>query len=101
MLIKPSANGLTVSHRAPFFSSAFMFFPSHFRVFGRPYESTITLTHDHSVTIDVVGLELTSLDVDPKVAFDVAYHSFAAGHATPSLHVVASGLLSFFFFLIF
>ena len=32
------------------------------------------------MTLDVVGVELASLDMDPKMAFDVAYHSLAAGH---------------------
>ena len=53
------------------------------------------MTHDLSVTI---GVELTSLDVDPKVVFDVAYQGFAAGHATPGLYMVVPGLLCFFFF---
>ena len=56
---------------------------------------------DLSVTTDVNGVELTSLDVDPKMAFDVAYHGLAAGHATRGLHVVTPGLLGWFFFDLF
>ena len=64
-------------------------------VVGRSHEFAFTVTHDLSVTI---GVELTSLDVDPKMAFDVAYHGSAAGHATQGLYVVVPGLLRFLFF---
>ena len=43
----------------------------------------------------LLAVELTSLDVDSKMAFSVAYHGFTAGHAT-------LGLLCFFLvFLVF
>ena len=80
------------------FSSGSRFSPSYFRVVGRSHEFAFTETHDLSVTINVIGVELISLDVGPRMAYDVAYHGFAAGHATPGLHVVGSGLLRFFFF---
>ena len=95
MFIQPRADGLTASHRAPFFPSGSRFSPSYFRVVGRSHEFASTVTHELSVTI---GVELTSLDVDPKMAFDVAYHGFAAGRATPGLYVVVPGLLRFLFF---
>ena len=38
-----------------------------------------------SVTINIVGVGLTSLDAGPKSAFDVAYDVFAVGQATPGL----------------
>ena len=98
MFILPRGDGLTASNRAPFFSSGSRFFPSYFWVVGRCHEFAFTVTHDLSVTIDVVGMELTSLGVDPEMAFDVPYHGFAARNATPGLHVVAPGLLRFFFF---
>ena len=101
MFIQPCADGLTASHRAPLFSSGFRFFPSYFRVVGRCYEFTFTMTYDLSLTIDVVGVELTSFDMDPKMAFGVAHHGFSAGYATPGLHAVAPGLLRFFFFCLF
>ena len=81
-----------------FFSSGPRFSPSYFRVVGRSHEFAFTVTHDLRVTIDVVGVELTSLDAGLKTAFDVAYHTFVAGHATPGLHVVAPGALCVFFF---
>ena len=49
--------------------------------------------HDVSVTINIVSVELSSLDVDP---FDVAYNGFTAGHATAGLYLVVPGLLRFF-----
>jgi len=95
MFIQPCADGLTARHRAPFVLSGSRFSPSYFRVVGRSHEFAFTVTHDLSVTI---GVELTSLDVDPKMAFDVAYHSFTAGHARPGLYMVVPGLRRFFFF---
>ena len=59
------------------------------------------VTNLHLVTLDLsvtIGVELTSLDVDPKVVFDVAYQGFTAGHAMPGLYMVVPGLLRFFFF---
>ena len=41
--------------------------------------------HDLSVTIDVVGVGIACLDAGRKSAFDVAYHVFTAGQATPGL----------------
>ena len=98
MFIQPRADGLTARHRAPFVPSGSRFSPSYFRVVGRSHEFAFTVTHDLSVTI---GVELTSLDVDPKMAFDVAYHGFTAGHARPGLYMVVPGLLRFFFFFFF
>ena len=95
MFIQPRADGLTASHRTAFVPSGSKFSPCYFRVVRRSHEFAFTVTHDVSVTI---GVELTSLDVDPKMAFDVAYQGFAAGHATPGLYVVVPGLLRFLFF---
>ena len=95
MFIQPRGDGLTASHRAPFVPSGSRFSPCYFRVVGRSHEFAFTVTHDLSVTI---GVELTSLYVDPNMAFEVAYHGFAAGHATPGLYVVVPGLLRFLFF---
>lgn len=50
--------------------------------------------HDLSLTTDVI-------DLDPKMAFDVASHGLAAGHATLDLYVVTAGLLGWFFFNLF
>jgi len=55
-----------------FFFSGFRFSLSYFRVVGRGFEFAFAVTHDLSVTIYVVGMELTSLDVDPEMAFDVS-----------------------------
>ena len=98
MFIQPCADGLTAANRAPFVPSGCRVSPSYFRVVGRSHELAFTVTHDLSVTINVVCVELTSLDVDPKMAFDVAYHGFAAGHATPGPYMVVPGLIRFFFF---
>ena len=78
MFIQPRADGLTASNRAPFVPSGFRVSPSYFRVVGRSHKLAFTVTHDLSVTINVVCVELTSLDVDPKMAFAVAYHSSRA-----------------------
>ena len=97
-IMDPLTDGLTASHRAPFFPCGSRFSPSYFRVAGRSHEFTLT------VTMDVVGVELTSLDMDPKVAFDVAYHGLAAGHCdTGSLcgGSRSSPFLLFFVFLKF
>ena len=92
MFIQPRADGLTASNRAPFVPSGCRVSPSYFRVVARSHELAFT------VTINVVCVELTSLDVDHKMAIDVAYHGFAAGHATPDPYMVVSGLHFFFFF---
>ena len=89
MFIQHRADGLTTSQREPFFSSGSRFPPSYSRVVGRSHEFAFTVMHDLSVTIDIVGVGLTSLDADPKMVFDVAYHAFAAGHATPGIQLVA------------
>ena len=85
MFIQPCADGLTASHRAPFVLSGSRFSPSYFRVVGRSNEVAFTVTHDLSVTISV---EPTSVDVDPKMAFDVAYL-----YAAPALNKRLSSLV--------
>ena len=55
-----------------FFSSESRFSPSYLRVVGRSHKFAFTVMRDLSVTTDVNGVELTSLDVDRKMAFDVA-----------------------------
>lgn len=79
---------------APLFSSGSRFFPSYFKVVGRSHKFAFIGMHDLSLTPDVI-------DVDPKMAFDVASHGLAAGHATPGLDVVTPGLLGWFFFNLF
>ena len=54
-----------------------------------------------TVTVDVVDVELTSLDVDPKIAFYVAYHGLAAGHCNTGPLFVGSRSSPFLRFLIF
>ena len=53
------------------------------------------------MTVDVVDVELTSLDVDPKMAFYVAYHGLAAGHCNTGPLCVGSRSSPFLRFLIF
>ena len=53
MFIQHDADGLTASHRAPFFSSGSRFSPSYFRVVGRSDDVASTVMHDLSMTIDV------------------------------------------------
>ena len=91
MFIQPFADGLAASHRAPFFSSGSRFFPFYFGVVGRSHKFAFTEMHDLSLTTDVI-------DVDPKMAFDVASHGLAARHATPGHEVVTPGLLGCFCF---
>ena len=93
MFIQPRADGFTASNRAPFVPSGSRVSPSYFRVVGRGHEFAFTVTHDVSMTINIVSVELSSLDVDP---FDVAYNGFTAGDATAGLYVVVPGLLYFF-----
>ena len=96
MFIQLRADGLKPATGHHFFSSGPSFSPSYFRVVGRSQEFPSTVAHDLGVTIDVVGVGLTTLDAGPKTAFDVAYHTFAAGHATPGLRMVALGVLCVF-----
>ena len=77
-----------------FFLFWFKVFSSYFGVVGRSHKFAFTEMHDLSLTTDVI-------DVDPKMAFDVASHGLAAGHATPGLDVVTPGLLGWFFFNLF
>ena len=88
----PLTDGPAASHRAPFFPCGSRFSPSYFRVVDRSHEFTFT------VTVDVVCVELTSLDVDLKVAFDVAYHGLAAGHCDTGGSRSPPFLLFFFYF---
>ena len=101
MFTQLRADGLKPATGHHFFSSGPSFSPSYFRVVGRSHEFLFTVAHDLGVTIDVVGVGLTALDAGPKTAFDVAYHTFAAGHATPGLHMVAPGVLCVFSCLLF
>ena len=55
------------------------------RAHNHPELRWLAPAHDLSVTIDFVGVGITSLDAGPKSAFDVTYHVFAAGQATPGL----------------
>ena len=89
MFIQHRADGLTTSHRAPLFSFGSRLSPSYSRVVRRSHKFAFTVTHYLSVTVNVVGVGPTSLDTDHKMVFDVAYHAFAAGHATPGIQLVA------------
>ena len=88
------SNLVKLGHRAPFFPCSSRFSPSYFRIVGRRDEFEFT------VTVDVIGVELTSLDLDPKMAFDVAYHGLAAGHCNTSILCGGSRSFPFLFFLL-
>ena len=91
MFIQPCADGLTASHRAPFVPSGSRFSPSYFRVGGRGFEFAFAVTHDLSVTIYVVDMKLTSLVVDPEMAFGVSYHGASCGDGWKFAPVMISG----------